>query len=151
MRLWSLHPQYLDGRGLVALWREALLARKVLEGKTKGYQHHPQLLRFKACPQPLWALESYLADIFQEAGQRNYNFKKAKLKDLKPLKNIMPVTRGQVEFEIQHLAKKLRERDLGSYLFLIKQAKEEIKLNQVFYLTEGRVEKWEKAILNPKA
>jgi len=25
MRLWTLHPKYLDARGLVALWREGLL------------------------------------------------------------------------------------------------------------------------------
>ena len=37
MRLWTLHPKYLDPQGLVALWREALLARAVLQGKTRGY------------------------------------------------------------------------------------------------------------------
>nr|WP_243687290.1 pyrimidine dimer DNA glycosylase/endonuclease V [Methanobacterium formicicum] len=47
MRLWSLHPKYLDVKGLVALWREGLLARAVLKGKTKGYTNHPQLIRFK--------------------------------------------------------------------------------------------------------
>ena len=46
MRLWSLHPKYLDARGLVALWREALLAQAVLRGETRGYRHHPQLARF---------------------------------------------------------------------------------------------------------
>jgi hypothetical protein len=29
-RIWSLHPKYLDARGLVALWREGLLAQAVL-------------------------------------------------------------------------------------------------------------------------
>src|SRR5262249_31313629 len=43
MRLWSLHPSLLDARGLVALWRETLLAQKKLEGKTNGYIHNPQL------------------------------------------------------------------------------------------------------------
>ena len=36
MRLWSLHPRYLDAKGLVALWREGLLAQAVLKGQTKG-------------------------------------------------------------------------------------------------------------------
>ena len=27
MRLWSLHPKHLDPQGLVARWREGLLAR----------------------------------------------------------------------------------------------------------------------------
>jgi len=42
MRIWSIHPKYLDAKGLVALWRETLLAKHVLEGKTKGYTNHPQ-------------------------------------------------------------------------------------------------------------
>ena len=50
MRLWSLHPSYLDSAGLVALWQEGLLARKVLSSQTKGYIHHPQLHRFRKLP-----------------------------------------------------------------------------------------------------
>ncbi|MGP9584395.1 pyrimidine dimer DNA glycosylase/endonuclease V, partial [Micrococcaceae sp. AOP34-BR2-30] len=30
MRLWSLHPEVLDRQGLIAGWREALLAQAVL-------------------------------------------------------------------------------------------------------------------------
>ncbi|MGA2330816.1 MAG: pyrimidine dimer DNA glycosylase/endonuclease V [Syntrophales bacterium] len=48
MRLWSLHPGYVDARGLVALWREGMLARKVLQHQTKGYKNHLQLHRFSA-------------------------------------------------------------------------------------------------------
>ena len=48
MRIWSLHPQYLDRQGLTAAWREGLLAQKVLTGTTKGYRNHPQLRRFRA-------------------------------------------------------------------------------------------------------
>ncbi len=40
MRLWSLHPKYLDVKGLVRAWREGLLARKALGGETKGYRNH---------------------------------------------------------------------------------------------------------------
>ena len=40
-------------QGLVALWREALLARAVLRGKTRGYRHHPQLHRFRASATPV--------------------------------------------------------------------------------------------------
>ena len=32
MRLWSLSPRYLDVKGLVAVWREGLLADAVLLG-----------------------------------------------------------------------------------------------------------------------
>ncbi|MCX9084482.1 MAG: pyrimidine dimer DNA glycosylase/endonuclease V [Candidatus Methanoperedens sp.] len=56
MRLWSIHPKYLDGKGLVALWRESLLAQKVLNGETKTYRHHPQLRRLRAHPDPKGAI-----------------------------------------------------------------------------------------------
>ncbi|WP_396134581.1 pyrimidine dimer DNA glycosylase/endonuclease V [Cellulomonas sp. ATA003] len=48
MRIWSVHPRYLDRQGLTAGWREGLLAQKVLTGTTKGYRNHPQLRRFRA-------------------------------------------------------------------------------------------------------
>ncbi|HNX99076.1 MAG TPA: pyrimidine dimer DNA glycosylase/endonuclease V, partial [Candidatus Aminicenantes bacterium] len=72
MRLWSIHPRYLDGRGLVALWREALLARKVLTGRTRGYRHHPQLARFRATADPLGTIDRYLAGVLAEADRRGY-------------------------------------------------------------------------------
>ena len=66
MRLWTLHPKYLDAKGLVALWREALLAQKVLRGATKGYRHHPQLLRFSNSKNPPAALAAYLKAVHEE-------------------------------------------------------------------------------------
>jgi hypothetical protein len=78
MRLWSLHPEYLDTKGLVALWREALLAKHVLEGKTKGYKNHPQLDRFKQSVSPVEMINQYLAEVYIEASKRNYNFNKEK-------------------------------------------------------------------------
>lgn len=67
MRLWSLHPKYLDARGLVALWREALLAQAVLRGETRGYRRHPQLERFRNHAAPLAAMSLYLRAIHAEA------------------------------------------------------------------------------------
>jgi hypothetical protein len=60
MRLWTLHPKYLDAQGLVALWREGLLAQKVLRGRTRGYRHHPQLARFRAQADPVASIARYL-------------------------------------------------------------------------------------------
>src|ERR1700748_894 len=101
MRLWSLHPKYLDPQGLVALWRETLLAQKVLAGKTKGYRNHPQLLRFKEEAKPLACIGTYLMFIHAEAKSRGYNFDGAKiLKTLSPKsKKKMRVTNGQMEYE----------------------------------------------------
>jgi len=79
MRLWSLHPRYLDAIGLVAVWREGLLARAVLQGGTRGYVSHPQLARFRGCRRPLAALDTYLAVVCDEAQRRGYRFARVKL------------------------------------------------------------------------
>jgi hypothetical protein len=114
MRLWSLHPRYLDAQGLVALWREGLLARAVLRGKTKGYQHHPQLARFRAHPQPISALNRYLSYVHAEATARGYSFDAGKLGPLRPV-GLMPVSAGQIQYEWQHLLLKLKRRSPSVY------------------------------------
>ena len=110
MRLWSLHPKYLDPQGLVALWREALLAKAVLRGETRGYTRHPQLERFNAHPQPRSAINSYLAAIHAEATQRGYAFDRTKIG---PVRNIneIAVSTGQLALEWQHLQSKLQVRN----------------------------------------
>lgn len=77
MRIWSLHPCLLDRRALVACWRETLLAQKVLRGLTRGYTNHPQLIRFRAHPQPLEAVAAYLSGLADEADARGYSFNRA--------------------------------------------------------------------------
>ena len=77
MRIWSLHPSLLDRRALVACWRETLLAQKVLRGLTRGYMNHPQLIRFRAHPQPLEAVATYLSGLADEADARGYSFNRA--------------------------------------------------------------------------
>lgn len=79
MRLWSLHPVYLDSKGLVAGWREALLAQKVLRGATHGYRSHPQLQRFKEAPDPQAAMSAFLRGLQEEATRRGYNFDAGKI------------------------------------------------------------------------
>jgi hypothetical protein len=110
MRLWSVHPMYLDSRGLVAVWREALLARAVLRGQTRGYRRHPQLERFRAHPAPLSAINAYLAALLIEAHRRGYAFDRSKVG---PVRNHLPmrVTSGQLQYEWEHLLAKLRVRD----------------------------------------
>lgn len=109
MRLWSLHPRYLDPQGLVALWREGLLARKVLLGQTRGYRHHPQLLRFMALKNPVVAVDRYLSAVLAEAEARGYRFDAGKIARLSP-RVILPVTSGQLAYEGDHLRKKLAQR-----------------------------------------
>ena len=74
MHLWTIHPRYLDGKGLVTAWREGLLAQKVLRGETRGYTRHPQLERFRAHSDPLGVIAAYLALLGREATRRGYAF-----------------------------------------------------------------------------
>jgi hypothetical protein len=114
MRLWSIHPEYLDAKGLVALWREALLAQNVLLGNTKGYKSHPQLQLFKNANNPIGAIANYLWSIIDEAERRGYNFNRSKIVNKKTNSRIS-VTSGQVEYEYKHLLGKLNERDPDLY------------------------------------
>jgi hypothetical protein len=140
MRLWSIHPKYLDAKGLVALWRETLLAKHVLEGKTKGYKNHPQLNRFKKSKKPLDSINHYLAVIHQEALSRKYNFDRQKVNwSFRPTS--LPVTTGQIQYETIHLLSKIKRRDPKKY--------EELKTlltfdpHPLFNVIDGDIEEWE--------
>ncbi len=110
MRLWSVHPRHLDPQGLVALWREGLLARKVLHGQTKGYRHHPQLQRFQAHAAPLDAIDAYLHAVVDEADARGYRFDRGKLA-ARVAAGAIDVATGQLDYERAHLLAKLAARN----------------------------------------
>lgn len=140
MRIWSIHPKYLDSKGLVALWRETLLAKNVLEGNTKGYRNHPQLIRFKALKQPLNAVNYYLKEVWTEADKRDYHFDKSKFVEVDCCEHI-DITSGQMDYEVKHLLKKLKVRDEKRYNDLVGVSKFDI--HPLFNLIEGGVEPWE--------
>jgi Pyrimidine dimer DNA glycosylase len=142
MRLWSIHPSYLDAKGIVALWRESLLAQKVLSGLTTGYKNHPQLIRFKNTVNPVGAISSYLRCVADEADHRGYNFDRSKIAK-KYYRRTIPVTKGQLDYEFAHLLAKLKQRDPDLYAELCKVKR--IKLNPVFSMVGGDVESWEVA------
>jgi hypothetical protein len=110
MRLWTIHPSYLDARGLVALWREALLAQKVLRGETRGYTSHPQLVRFRAHPDPLAMISAYLHGVLVEAQGRGFRFNASRITAL-PCRDKVDESEGQLFFEWRHLQAKLKARD----------------------------------------
>jgi len=114
MRLWTLHPRYLDRQGLLASWRESLLALAVLQGKTRGYTHHPQLTRFRALRSPVAGMGAYLAGILAEAGRRGYHFDHTKVPRQRTRVQI-PTPRGQLLYEWQHLRKKLQARSPNQF------------------------------------
>jgi hypothetical protein len=141
LRLWTLHPRYLDPQGLVALWRETLLAKAVLGGKTKGYKHHPQLQRFQAHAAPKSAINAYLADIHAEATARGYHFDKRKVGPVRPIDSI-PATHGQVAHEWDHLLRKLAARN--PTLHEKWRALKKPECHPLFKPGPGGVEAWEK-------
>jgi Pyrimidine dimer DNA glycosylase len=141
MRLWSIHPQYLDAQGLVALWREALLARAVLRGKTRGYRHHPQLERFRSHPLPLSAMNSYLSRIHAEATARGYSFDSRKVGPRRRVTSL-PVTKGQIKYEWMHLLRKLKKRSPDAYRQW--RATKSPRSHPLFRSVEGPIAEWEK-------
>lgn len=141
MRLWTLHPRYLDAKGLVALWREALLAQKVLQNKTSGYKSHPQLVRFRRQRDPSQSIAAYLHTVCAEAASRGYKFDATKIAASRS-KQKMTATRGQLLYERQHLQKKLQLRDPGR-LAEIKQLLNP-DAHPLFDIVDGSVEVWEK-------
>ena len=140
MRLWSIHPSYLDSKGLVALWREGLLAQKVLLGKTKGYKNHPQLIRFKGAANSEMAIASYLGYVADEADKRDYKFNRDKIPKIEKCKRLS-VTESQLEYEFQHLLRKLKVRDPDRYEEL--KSLKIIKTHPLFTKVDGEVEEWE--------
>jgi hypothetical protein len=134
---------YLDRVGLVALWREGLLARRVLQGLTRGYRNHPQLYRFKIYEKPLDLIDAYLYQVYLEAFRRGYKFDISKIKVIE-LIGVASVTRGQLIYEYKHLLGKLEKRD-KKWMEKIRTIKpEELRANPVFNVVEGGVEEWEK-------
>ena len=140
MRLWTVHPKYLDSKGLVALWREGLLAKAVLEGKTKGYRQHPQLLRFREQENPQQLVCQYLRHVLAESKIRGYRFDAKKLPstsaDVEPIYE----STGQLAYEWQHLLKKLATRDPERYRAIRREKPEP---HPLFNLIEGGVKSWE--------
>lgn len=141
MRLWSLHPKYLDPQGLVALWREALLAQAVLRGETRGYRNHPQLDRFRMCCAPLSSMSHYLRAIYAESEARGYSFD---AKKIKPARNTakLAVTSGQMAYEWAHLLAKLKARNPAYYRKWRKLGCPEP--HPIFVVQPGDVEDWER-------
>ncbi|MEW5791657.1 MAG: pyrimidine dimer DNA glycosylase/endonuclease V [Pseudomonadota bacterium] len=141
MRLWSLHPKYLDPQALVALWREALLALAVLRGETRGYRHHPQLDRFKRHAAPLAAISLYLHAVHAEAEGRGYAFDKSKIQAAGE-QVILMVTSGQMAYEWAHLMAKLKVRNPALYQKWRATAAPEA--HPLFKVCAGKVEPWER-------
>ena len=148
MRLWSLHPKYLDARGLTALWREALLAQAVLRGRTVGYTRHPQLLRFLGSRRPLACLARYLEAVHAESLRRGFRFDRRRI--VRAGRGArLPVTAGQLAFEWRHLKAKLAIRQPAGLAVLARV--DRLETHPLFRVVPGAVESWERGALTADA
>lgn len=147
MRLWTLHPRYLDAQGIVALWREALLAQAVLSGLTRGYQNHPQLQRFKQQADPVASIAQYLRAVHAESVQRGYRFDASKIKtgpdaSAQPKLFGIATATGQIAYEWQHLLAKLQTRSPEVYQQW--RDTQKVDLHPLFHSVPGPVAEWER-------
>lgn len=150
MRLWSIHPGYLDWKGLGALWRESLLAQAVLQGKTKGWKRHPQLDRFKGHRSPVSALGSYLLAILEESQRRGYNYDGSKIDEPRESVEAISITNGQLVYELKILMERLEDRAPDRFEELRRMDIGVPMPNPVFCVVEGDVEDWERSFWRRK-
>lgn len=144
MRLWSLHPSLLDRQGLTAVWRESLLAQAVLAGRTRGYQHHPQLERFRATEDALGAVAAYLDAVQQEATRRGYRYDAGRIDPVSRWAGSMAVPEGQVALELEHLRRKLAARSPDRVPGLPTSSP---PLHPMMHVVPGGIEAWERAVI----
>ena len=146
MRIWSIHPRYLDWMGLGAQWREGLLAQKVVQGKTKGWRNHPQLNRFKEHREPLKAAGFYLREIHIESIRRGYNYNYCKI--LYPVESVdkIALNRGQLQYEFEILQERLSKRTPSK--LMENRDTVVVEPHPLFIVREGPPEPWEKSYWN---
>lgn len=148
MRIWSLHPRYLDPKGLVALWRETLLAQKVLRGQVKAYARHPQLQRFQLQDSPLASIADYLRVVHAEATARGYRFDRSKINRKQGEVEPIPLHAGQLQYEWEHLLAKLEARSPQWY-----QRYHDFRTpatHPLFRIVPGDIEAWERVAEQPR-
>ena len=139
-RIWSLHPKYLDGIEIFFLWRNCIMAKKILDGTEKVNRKFPHLARFESSSNPIGAINIYLSEVYKIASTHGKNFKLDKFDD--SFKDIsLNVTKGQMEYEVELFKKKLRNRssDTNALIFKIKI----IEPNPLFKVVEGNKEAWD--------
>lgn len=131
---------------MVALWREGLLAQKVLQGQTRGYRSHPQLARFRAQEDPLAAIAAYLREVRVEAVRRGYSFDPSRVYPAAAAP-VMTETQGQVDHEWRHLLEKLQRR--SPVLFDAHRYARSPEPHPCFRIVPGPVAAWERTPSSP--
>ena len=118
-----------------------MLAQKVLTGETRGYRHHPQVVRFRAQADPPAVIASFLAGLAEEAHRRGYRFDVTKILPRRCPERL-PETDGQLLYEWSHLKAKLRARAPQMFRELRRVAIPEP--HPLFRIVRGGVRDWER-------
>lgn len=146
MRIWSIHPKYLDTKRLTAQWREALLCKSILEGKTKSYTKHPQYLKLLKLKNPYQFINFFLLTIWEESQKRGYKYDKSKinLDEVKIFDNVyLDVTIEQLKYEFCHMLQKMNNDDPQYLKNIIFLKKEGIISNPLFNSIDGNIMNFE--------
>lgn len=154
MRLWTIHPKYLDGKRLTSQWKEGIQMMHIWKeigenpepAKRLGYVSHPQVRRLSnllVADSGLISLllHQHLTAVHEESVQRSYSFNKKLIDDLAPDCKNAPkvyVTMGQVAYEFALMATKNNEWSqkvaIDPYMLC----------NPIFQVVSGSIESWEK-------
>lgn len=123
------------------MWREALLAQKVLRGDTRGYRHHPQLARFREQPDPLAAIAAYLHLVAEESVRRGYHFDTSRIGAGAVAGQIVE-TEGQLRYEQCLLRHKLAQRSQA----WLQQMPQDLlpQAHPLFAIAPGDIRPWER-------
>jgi hypothetical protein len=141
MRIWSIHPKYLDSKELLNLWNETIQAKNEFLTKFSGHFSNKQLERFLDLKNPLEAINSYMSSIYREAVKRDFSVDDSFMDwDFDDSIQI-PVTAGQISHEISKLKSRLRERDEKKLQKL--NGRTFLELHPIFYSVPGTIEEWE--------
>jgi hypothetical protein len=99
--------------------------------------------RFRDHPHPQRAIAYYLMGVWKEGHRRGYHFNKAKIGAGGSLTiQKIPITKGQLRYELQWLCTKVKRRDPPAYQRLLAVASGEC--HPIFEAIEGAIEEWER-------
>lgn len=150
MRLWSLHPSYLDKQALQVCWADALQAleyykqeRAYMKGITNDLSpyFYPCLDRFRMTGSPIAHITNYLHGLCDESERRNTPFGRAKLPEFTPGLRLK-VTDGQIAREEKLLLLQLNRRK-QTQLWMDLFVAEYVQPHPLFEIVSGPVEPWE--------
>lgn len=108
MRVWTIHPKYLNRKELSACWHDGLRALKVLSEPEKYQRFYEGLSVFRVQSEPVYALAKYLQAIGKEGVKRGLQMDLSLLPEVpKDFRLKIPVSEERIASERKLLTKRL--------------------------------------------